>query len=124
MFDSNGNFLRGFGEKGSGDGQFLHPHGIAIDSQDNVYVLYEKKLNIQKFDSNGTFIKKFGEPGKAPHLFSKKLDDVAVDSDDNIYVVDFGNYKILKFDKEGNWIASIGEKGKGEGQLLRPWEWL
>jgi hypothetical protein len=32
MFDANGNLITSWGTKGTGDGQFLHPHGIAVDS--------------------------------------------------------------------------------------------
>jgi hypothetical protein len=41
-FDSNGNFIRSWGTKGTRDGQFLHPHGIAVDSLGNVYVSDEE----------------------------------------------------------------------------------
>src|SRR5919112_3094853 len=37
-FDSNGKFITSWGSEGTGDGQFLHAHGIDIDSSDNVYV--------------------------------------------------------------------------------------
>ena len=31
-FDSNGQFITSWGSKGSGEGQFLHAHGIGVDS--------------------------------------------------------------------------------------------
>ena len=31
-FDSNGNFITKWGSKGTGDGQFDYPTGIAVDS--------------------------------------------------------------------------------------------
>ncbi len=37
-FDSNGNFITKWGFKGTGDGQFDNPYGIAVDSSGNVYV--------------------------------------------------------------------------------------
>jgi hypothetical protein len=42
--------LAKWGSEGYGNGQFLHAHGIAIDSSDNVYVsdsgnMHEKKDN-------------------------------------------------------------------------------
>ncbi len=30
-FDSDGNYIAGYGPKGASDGQFLHIHGIAVD---------------------------------------------------------------------------------------------
>jgi hypothetical protein len=49
-FDSNGKFITSWGSEGTGNGQVLHAHGIAIDSSDNVYVsdsgnVHEKKDN-------------------------------------------------------------------------------
>ena len=56
-FDSNGTLITAWGIKGTGPGQFLHVHGIAVDSNGFVYVSDAEKCNIQKFDSEGNFIK-------------------------------------------------------------------
>lgn len=37
-FTSTGTFLIKWGSRGSGDGQFLHPRGVAVDGAGNVYV--------------------------------------------------------------------------------------
>ncbi len=108
------------GVKGTGEGDFLHPHGIAVDSQGFVYVTDEEKHDVQKFDSNGSFILSWGAP-KDENLFSKKIEDVNVDKDGNVFVVDYGNRKILKFDNNGTLLSSFGGKGEGEGQFNRPW---
>src|SRR5215203_2578166 len=52
-FDTDGKFIAKWGSKGSGDGKFRHPHGIAIDSSGSVYVTDMTNLNIQKFTSDG-----------------------------------------------------------------------
>jgi hypothetical protein len=36
-FDSKGNFITSWGTKGTGDSQFLHPHGITVDSSGQRY---------------------------------------------------------------------------------------
>jgi DNA-binding beta-propeller fold protein YncE len=33
VFDSNGTFITSYGTEGEGDGQFLHPHVAAVDSE-------------------------------------------------------------------------------------------
>ena len=38
MFTSEGQFLRSFGTKGDGPGQFYYPYGIAVDRDGLVYV--------------------------------------------------------------------------------------
>ena len=59
-FDRDGNLIGSWGTVGSNDGQFLHAHGITIDSLDNVYVSDAENCNIQKFDKDGNFITKWG----------------------------------------------------------------
>ena len=104
-FDVNGNLLKSWGTKGYGDGQFLHPHGIAVDSSGNVYVSDEEKQQIQKFDSEGNFITKWGSNGKGKGDFSLRIEDISIDNFDNVYVVDYGNNRIQKFDNNGSFIT-------------------
>lgn len=37
-FDADANLVALWGTKGEGEGQFLHTHGIAVDSSGNIYV--------------------------------------------------------------------------------------
>jgi len=48
-FDSNGNFITKWGSYGKGDGQFVDPEHLAIDSEGNVYVSDRSSNNIQVF---------------------------------------------------------------------------
>ena len=64
-FDTNGKVIGSWGIKGNNDGEFLHPHGIAVDSSGNVYVTDEQRQDVQKFDSEGKFILKWGSDGLA-----------------------------------------------------------
>ena len=51
QFTSDGRYLRGFGEQqGSEPGQFLAPHGLAIDSHGHLYIVDAYNHRIQKFD--------------------------------------------------------------------------
>ena len=38
VFDPQGRFLRKWGSEGNGDGEFIQPQGLAIDSNGDVYV--------------------------------------------------------------------------------------
>jgi DNA-binding beta-propeller fold protein YncE len=95
-FDSDGKFITSWGSQGYGDGQFLHPHGIAIDSSDNVYVSDDDKNSIQKFDSNGNFITKWGSEGTGEGQFNIP-EGIDIDSSGNVYVADTHNSRIQKF---------------------------
>lgn len=92
-----------WGTEGSGNGQFSSPTGIAIDNDNNVYVVDEINNCIQKFDSNGNFLLKWGNG-----QFNWP-EGVAVDKSGNVYVVDSGNNQIFKFDANGNFILKWGD---------------
>ena len=62
-FNSNGVLINSWGNKGTGKGEFLHPHGIGYDSKGNIYVSDAVLCNIQKFDNNGRYLLKFGSRG-------------------------------------------------------------
>ncbi|MEJ0077952.1 MAG: peptidyl-alpha-hydroxyglycine alpha-amidating lyase family protein [Alphaproteobacteria bacterium] len=52
--DRNGNWLKSWGEKGKGPGQFDLLHSIAADAQGNIYVADRNNRRIQVFDGEGT----------------------------------------------------------------------
>ena len=106
----------GIGPLKFGDGQFRLPWGIAIDSDDNIYVTDGNNDRIQKFDSDGNFVAKFGTTGSGDGQFNHPR-GIAIDSDDNIYVTDGNNYRIQIFDSDGNFITKFGEKGYLSGQF-------
>jgi sugar lactone lactonase YvrE len=49
QFTNDGKFLRGVGGEGDEPGQFHLPHGLALDSQDCLYVADTMNARIQKF---------------------------------------------------------------------------
>jgi tripartite motif-containing protein 71 len=103
-------FFKSFGSTGLGNGQFIRPTGIAIDSSGNVYVLDSGNNRVQKFDSGGTFIKAWGEQGTADVQFNSPT-GIAVDKAGNVYVLDTGNNRIQKFDGDGNSLTSWPSNG-------------
>jgi len=117
-FDNNGNFLSTFGTKGSGDGQFNAPVGVAVSSS-SIYVIDNARNDIQKFDMTGKFVTKWGGQGSSTGQFLLPQ-GVAVDPSGDVYVVDTGNSRIEKFDGNGTYLLSIGQSGLGDGQFLSP----
>ncbi|HEY4298642.1 MAG TPA: peptidyl-alpha-hydroxyglycine alpha-amidating lyase family protein [Paraburkholderia sp.] len=57
--DRDGNWLKSWGDRGTGPGQFHTPHSIAVDAHDNVYVADRSNRRIQVFDTEGTFLRQF-----------------------------------------------------------------
>jgi len=79
-FDRNGRFLKTWGKKGTGIGEFDCVHTLAFDSQGRLFVGDRQNNRIQIFDQEGTFIaewKQFGRPS-----------GIHIDRNDVLYVAD------------------------------------
>jgi DNA-binding beta-propeller fold protein YncE len=64
-FSKDGTFVKSWGTRGSGQGQFQTPHCIAIDATGRVWVCDRNNNRIQVFDQDGKFLeemKQFGTP--------------------------------------------------------------
>ena len=126
-FDTNGNLLFSFGK-----GLFAFPHGIHVDSEENVWVtdavLGDGRgkgstvgQTVQKFDKNGRHLMTLGTPGvsgnDATHFNAPS--DVVVAPNGDIFVADGHgpgtNERIVKFDKTGKFIKQWGKPGTGAG---------
>jgi DNA-binding beta-propeller fold protein YncE len=56
-FSSTGELLASWGEPGTGPGQFMLPHGIAVDAAGNVFVCDRESDRIQVFTAEGRFLR-------------------------------------------------------------------
>jgi len=78
-FSRDGKFVRWWGGKGNGPGEFNVPHSIAIDAKGRLYVADRSNNRIQIFDQSGKFLDQWTNFGTPWGLFVRK---------DLIYVVD------------------------------------
>jgi sugar lactone lactonase YvrE/4-hydroxy-3-methylbut-2-enyl diphosphate reductase IspH len=117
-FDNNGNFLQTWGVKGSGNGQFQVPSGIAIGN-DFVYVVDNELNRVQKFDTSGKYITQWGSKGSKSGQFLLPQ-NIAADANGNVYIADTGNSRIQKFSADGKFLLSLGSSGVENGQFLNP----
>jgi sugar lactone lactonase YvrE len=58
-YDRNGDWVKSWGERGTGPGQFNLPHAIAVDRNNHVYVGDRSNRRIQVFDAEGKFLRMF-----------------------------------------------------------------
>ena len=128
-FTNDGQFITMWGGSyGEADGEFANPHGVAIDSEGNVYVSERSGLRIQKFDPDGNFIAKWGSEGTGDGQF-QHLHDIAIGLGGNgetesqsginefVYTTDTELFNVQKFTTEGDFITSWGNEGEGDGQF-------
>src|SRR5262245_15737341 len=52
-YDKNGDWVKSWGAKGAGQGQFNLPHSLVIDRNDNIYVGDRTNRRVQVFDTEG-----------------------------------------------------------------------
>ena len=119
LLESPPPFVAKWGSWGSGEGHFINPLHVAVDSDENVYVYDWNNYRIQKFTSTGTFIRKWGDLGDADGFFSDP-EAIAVDGENIVYVADTGHAKIQKFDADGQFVGTWGTRGDGDGQFRSP----
>jgi DNA-binding beta-propeller fold protein YncE len=111
-YDRNGRWIKNWGSRGSGQGQFNILHGIAIDAQGNVYVGDEGNKRVQVFDSEGTFKTQFANVG-APTALCITRGPQQV-----LYVAHTGDpdgmedAAIYKVDLKGTVLGKFGSAGK------------
>jgi DNA-binding beta-propeller fold protein YncE len=79
-FTSDGRFVKQWGGTGSGPGQFLVPHAIALDSQGRLFVADRDNNRIQIFDQDGRFLDAWTQFGRPSGLY--------IGADDTLYVSD------------------------------------
>ena len=100
------------------DVKFKNPRGIAIDSENNIYVVDSGNSQVKKFDSTGKFLLSWGSVGTEYGQFKNPT---GIFADQNyIYVADTGNARIQKFDKSGNFVYSWGTFGDEPGMFRTP----
>jgi streptogramin lyase len=79
-FSKDGRFIKTWGKKGSGPGEFDTPHAIALDSKGRLFVGDRNNNRIQIFDQDGKFLEEWRQFSRPSGIF--------IDKNDIIYVAD------------------------------------
>ena len=137
-FDKNGDWVKSWGSKGTGPGQFIIPHSIAIDLRDNIYVGDRSNHRIQVFDTEGNFKRMFSidvppDPRPAavngPTPTGERLKEVIgapnsmciTPGPNQVLFVGESTYpgRIFKVALDGKVLGVIGRSGRNLGPVLR-----
>ena len=106
-----------------GENRFLEPHGLRIDSHDNVWVTDRALQQVFKFSHDGKLLLTIGTErtaGVDATHFNLPA-DIAFASDGSIYVADgYGNNRIAKFSPDGKFLLDWGSKGSAPGEFNLP----
>jgi peptidylamidoglycolate lyase len=99
------------------------PHGLTIDSENNVWLTDVALHQVFKFSPDGKRLLVLGEarvPGADQTHFNMPT-DVAVLPDGSFYVSDgYGNSRVVKFSATGKFQFEWGRRGTGPGEFDLP----
>jgi sugar lactone lactonase YvrE len=117
-FTKDGNFVKTWGQTGSGQGQFNGVRGIATDAAGNIYVADAGNQRIQVFDGEGAFksqITSVGTPqaicvsgGATQYLFASNSNDPESMEAGEIYKVRLNGQLVGKFGRAGKLPKEFG----------------
>jgi len=117
-FDKTGAYLKSWGSKGTGPGQFDILHAIAVDAQGNVYVGDRSNKRIQVFDNNGTFKTQYTNvgapyamcitPGPHQYLYTSNSNPSTSMENGEIYKMELDGKVLGKFGRAGKLLKEFG----------------
>jgi DNA-binding beta-propeller fold protein YncE len=121
--DSNGVEIRSsifskvevIGGRGSALGRFNKPRSVAVDRNDNLYVV-DMTGRVQKFSPQGAFLLSW----QLPQTDLGKPKGMATDTNGNIIVVEPHYQRVNHFAPDGSLASQWGRRGTNAGELVLP----
>ena len=121
MFDKNGKFIKQVGkgaggpaDKGTGPGEWVLPHKLAVDAQENLYIIDREGHRLQVYDKNLNYLREIKVDGWYPWdiAISRKGDDGFA------FIADHALERVHKLSlKDGKLVATWGKQGLGPGEF-------
>jgi DNA-binding beta-propeller fold protein YncE len=121
MFAKDGKFIKqvakgagGPPDKGTGPGEWVLPHKLALDADDNMFIVDRENRRIQVFDKNLNYLRELKNEGWNPWDIgiSRKGDDGFG------YIADHAGERVHKISlKDGTILATWGKQGLGPGEF-------
>ncbi|MDB6025796.1 MAG: repeat containing protein [Verrucomicrobiales bacterium] len=103
------------GSRGTALGQFNKPRALALDRDDNLYVV-DMTGRVQKFSPDGKFLMFW----QMPQTVRGNPKGMSRDGNGNIIVVEPHYWRVNHFTTEGKLVTQWGEHGTNAGQLAFP----
>src|SRR6185436_7166550 len=103
------------GSRGSALGQFNKPRSVAVDRQDNLYVV-DMTARVQKFSPRGTFLSSW----RMPNTDLGKPKGMCTDNSGNIVVLEPHYQRVNHFTPDGALVEQWGRAVTNGGNLVLP----
>lgn len=117
-FTGDGELVDIIGSSGTGDGEFDHPHGLAIAraGEELVYVGDQENGRVQVFTTEGAFVRLWTDDQFA------HIHDVGIDPESgDLFVGDYELDVLQRFTASGELVWERGGPGTGPGQFDGIW---
>jgi DNA-binding beta-propeller fold protein YncE len=111
-FSKEGKYLRAWGQKGKGEGEFNLPHAIRVDAKGRVYVGDRENNRIQVFDPDGRFLAQWKDTGAPFGLF--------LTPQGRMLLADGRAHLARVLDLDGKTLGRWGQQGTDPGQFALP----
>lgn len=96
QFSLQGDWLGSFGKRGMYKGNLPRPKGVAVDSENHVYVVESYYDHLLIFNEQGVPLLPIGGHGNKPGQFNLPA-GIWIDEQDQVYVVDMFNSRVSVF---------------------------
>ena len=113
VFDKDGKMVQAITHE-----KLLHPAGVAVDEDDNIYVTDNGNSSLFKFSKEGKLMKTVGRKGTRPEEFN---DPTCIKLfNDRLYVCDRKNHRVQILNTELEYVNSFGGYGDRDGRFNIP----
>ncbi len=104
-------FVREWGRKGAGKGEFSACVGVAISPEGEVFTSELRTQRVQRFTPDGDFLAAFPVQ---PHAAGLAVDEHGV------YVGHWNSHKVAVYSRSGELLREWGKQGAGDGEFQLP----
>ena len=98
--------------------KLLHPAGVAVDKDNNIYVTDSGNSSLLKFSKEGKLMKTVGRKGTRQGEFNNPSFIKVIN--DKLYVCDSGNHRVQILSTELMHVNRFGSYGDREGRFTKP----
>ena len=109
-FTADGKYVRHWGKRGTGDGEFNLVHDVAVDPAGKVYVADRANERVQVFGADGKFLAKWTNLGSPWGLYYAPKENA-------LYMCDGKYDRILKLSLTGEVLGVLSSYGVAPGKL-------
>ena len=122
----SGELLKTFGKNMTAQGEgspdeFAMISGLAVDTENNVYVTDKLKGFVTKFAPDGVVVRTYSRPGALPDCLVRAK-GIKLDKEERLWVVDAGPAMACKVyrNDDGRFLMIFGLSGTDPGQMYMP----